>query len=58
MRDEEIERLAEKISRHVSREIRDDLYREIGKGFINRLAWFVGIAFSALIGYLGGKHIL
>ena len=58
MTDDEADKIAEKISQRLARQIRDDLYREIGKGFISRLAWVMAVIGSALTGYLGGKHIL
>lgn len=55
---QQVEEIAEKAAVKAVQKMTDTMYREIGKGFVKKFLWFVGVASVALYFWLRDKGVL
>lgn len=55
---EQMEDIAEKAAVKAVQKMTDTMYREIGKGFVKKFLWFVGVTSVALYFWLRDKGVL
>lgn len=53
--EEQIDEIAEKAAEKAVAKMTNIIYQEVGKGVINRLLWFVGVAAVAFYAFAEGK---
>jgi len=56
--DEEIEQIAEKAAEKAVVKMTTNMYREVGKGVIDKFFWIIGISAVAMYVYLQQKGII
>ena len=55
---EQLEEIAEKAAEKAVKKMTDSMYREIGKGFVKKFLWFVGVVSVALYFWLRDRGVL
>ena len=56
--EDDVERIAESAATKAIEKMKDDFYREVGKGFMNKLFVITGMAIVGLVAWLHSKGFL